>query len=142
MEKVKTATSKWVKTKGSSYRQFHGQRGYVVFSVSESQVEEVRRYIPRQEEHHRKMSFQDEFRALCAKHGIQIDERQAWDGCCLGWILFRPVEAWGVAWRAMVLGHCPRLAYCAASRLSTSTSQLGRHSGQAFRSAVPQLMIF
>ena len=46
---------------------------------AEANVEPVRDYIVRQEEHHRTMSFQDEFRALCRKHGIEIDERYVWD---------------------------------------------------------------
>ena len=50
-----------------------------MFSVSESKIPEVKRYIEKQEEHHRKISFQDEFRALCKRHGIELNERYAWD---------------------------------------------------------------
>src|SRR5436305_3622248 len=64
IEEVKTSTSRWIKTKGTSYRDFHWRNGYGVFSVSESKVPEVRRYIENQEEHHRTISFQDEFRAI------------------------------------------------------------------------------
>jgi putative transposase len=53
--------------------------GYAAFTVSESQVEPVRRYVGNQEEHHRKVSFQDEFVALLRKHGIDFDERYLWD---------------------------------------------------------------
>jgi hypothetical protein len=55
------------------------QGGYGSFSISQSKVEAVRAYIARQEEHHRTVSFQDEFRALCRKHGLEIDERYVWD---------------------------------------------------------------
>ena len=79
VEQIKTASSKWIKSKGSSYREFYWQSGYGVFSVSESKVPDVRRYIENQEEHHRRLSFQDEFRALCDRHGIAIDERYVWD---------------------------------------------------------------
>ena len=79
LEEIKTATSKWIKTKDSSCADFHWQNGYGVFSVSESKVADVRSYIERQEEHHRTMSFQDEFRELCRRHGIPIDERYVWD---------------------------------------------------------------
>ena len=47
--------------------------------MSESQVATVSRYIARQESHHRKMTFQDELRALLKKHGIDYDERYMWD---------------------------------------------------------------
>ena len=79
VEKLKTSTSKWLKTKAPTLHGFYWQSGYGVFSVSESKCPEVVRYVERQQEHHRKMSFQDEFRRLCAKHNLQIDERYAWD---------------------------------------------------------------
>jgi REP-associated tyrosine transposase len=79
IEEIKTSTSKWIKTKGAAYRKFYWQGGYGVFSVSESKRKEVVSYIQRQEDHHRRRTFQDEFRLLCAKHGIAIDERYAWD---------------------------------------------------------------
>ena len=79
VELVKTASSKWIKTKGPNYRGFHWQNGYGAFSVSESKAHEVKRYIQRQEEHHRKLTYQDEFRALCDEHGLAIDERYVWD---------------------------------------------------------------
>ncbi len=75
----KTETSKWIKTQGGQYHDFHWQAGYGAFSVSQSNVEEVKRYIANQEEHHHKMSFQDEFREICRRHGIETDERYAWD---------------------------------------------------------------
>jgi putative transposase len=79
LEEIKTSTSKWIKTKGASYQDFHWQNGYGVFSVSESKAPEVRHYIENQEEHHRTMTFQDEFRELCRRHGVPIDERYVWD---------------------------------------------------------------
>ncbi|MFN0018723.1 MAG: IS200/IS605 family transposase [Pirellulaceae bacterium] len=78
-EAVKADSSKWIKTKGAAYREFYWQSGYGVFSVSESNCPEVKEYIADQEEHHRKMSYQDEFRWLCKKHGVEIDERYVWD---------------------------------------------------------------
>jgi len=79
IEEVKTGTSRWMKKQGERYRDFSWQRGYGVFSVSQSRVHEVRAYIASQEEHHRHLSFQDEFRALCKKHGLEMDERFVWD---------------------------------------------------------------
>ena len=79
IEESKTSTSKWIKTKGLQYREFYWQPGYGAFSVSESNVEEVKRYIANQEEHHRTVTFQEEFRKLCERHGVLIDERYVWD---------------------------------------------------------------
>ncbi len=79
LEELRKSPSKWIKEQGSQYRDFFWQSGYGTFSVSQSNVEQVREYVARQEEHHRKLSFQEEFRALCRKHGIEIDERYVWD---------------------------------------------------------------
>ena len=79
VEEAKTSPSKWMKEQGPAYRDFFWQGGYGSFSVSQSNVEQVRAYIAAQEEHHRKVSFQDEFRVLCRKHEIEIDERYVWD---------------------------------------------------------------
>ena len=79
MMDVKKDSSKWIKTKGRNYKDFHWQGGYGAFSVSESNRGAAIRYIQRQEEHHRRMTFQEEYRLLCAKHGIEIDERYVWD---------------------------------------------------------------
>lgn len=49
------------------------------FSVSQSNVEKVRAYIGQQEEHHRTVSFQDEFRPLCRNHGVKVDEHYVLD---------------------------------------------------------------
>ena len=79
VEEAKKATMKRMKEQGQGYRDFFWQGGYGSFSVSQSNVEQVRTYIAGQEEHHRTISFQDEFRALCRKCGIEIDERYVWD---------------------------------------------------------------
>jgi len=55
-----------------------GRRG-TAFSVSQSNVEQVKQYIANQEEHHRRISYQDEFRALLRRHEIEFDERYVWD---------------------------------------------------------------
>ena len=75
----KTETSKWIKKKGDGYKKFQWQAGYGIFSVSESNVAEVERYIANQEKHHKKMTFQDEFREICRRHGVELDERYVWD---------------------------------------------------------------
>ena len=79
VEKIKTASSKWMKRQGPQYASSAWQGGYGVFAVSESMVETVRRYVARQEEHHRKTSFQEEYRAFLDRHRIAYDERYMWD---------------------------------------------------------------
>ena len=76
---LKRSSSKWVKQKGHMLKKFAWQNGYGVFSVSQSQVDRVRQYIAGQEEHHRKQTFQDEFRAFLKKHEVKFDERYVWD---------------------------------------------------------------
>jgi REP element-mobilizing transposase RayT len=79
VEEVKKGSSKWMKSEGTGNADFHWQNGYGAFSVSQSNVADVRRYIENQEEHHRQMSFQDELRALYRKHEMEFDERYVWD---------------------------------------------------------------
>ena len=70
---VKTNSSHWVREKWST--KFAWQAGYGVFSVSESNVNIVTKYVASQEEHHKKRSFQEEFRAFLRKNGISVDEK-------------------------------------------------------------------
>jgi putative transposase len=79
IKQSKTETSKWIKKQATTYNDFQWQAGYGIFSVSQSNVGQLKQYISGQEEHHKHMSFQDEFRELCRKHGIEIDERYVWD---------------------------------------------------------------
>lgn len=79
IEEVKTSTSKWIKTKGGILRKFYWQNGYGVFSVSPSLIGTVKTYIGNQEKHHRRTTFQDEFRKFLERHGMEYDERYVWD---------------------------------------------------------------
>jgi hypothetical protein len=56
-----------------------GLTGYGAFSMGASQIDDVRTYIADQEEHHRRMSFQDELRKLLGRYGIDFDERYVWN---------------------------------------------------------------
>ncbi len=78
VEEAKKSSSKWIKTLGTELADFSWQNGYGAFSVSESNVSDVKKYIERQAEHHRRMTFQDELRKLLARHGIVVDERHLW----------------------------------------------------------------
>ncbi len=80
VEEVKKGSSKWMKTAdGAGKPEFTWQAGYAAFSVSQSKVPEVTDYIKNQAQHHRRLSFQDELRALFQRHGIEFDERYVWD---------------------------------------------------------------
>ncbi len=79
LQTSKTETTKWLKKQKSALKDFHWQNGYGIFSVSQSNVAQVKRYITNQEEHHKTMTFQEEFREMCRRHGIAIDERYVWD---------------------------------------------------------------
>ena len=76
---LKTNSSRWIHESFPSRRTFAWQTGYAAFSVSASQLPTVKRYIAQQREHHEKQSFQDEYRQLLDKHGIEYDERYVWD---------------------------------------------------------------
>jgi len=79
VKEAKRGSSLWLKTKSPALHDFAWQNGYGIFSIGFSQVETVRNYIAGQEEHHRKVSFQDEFRELLKRHEIEFDERYVWD---------------------------------------------------------------
>jgi REP element-mobilizing transposase RayT len=79
VEEVKTASSKWIKTRGEPYASFAWQAGYGAFGVSVSNIDIVRQYLENQPEHHRFVSFQDELRAFLNKHDVAFDERYVWD---------------------------------------------------------------
>lgn len=74
---MKRSSSVWMKKQGVS--DFYWQKGYGAFSVGESQVPAVSRYIREQKIRHGRQEFQDEFRALCRKADLEIDERYCWD---------------------------------------------------------------
>ena len=79
MRVVKTNSSRWVHLEFPDRAAFAWQTGYGGFSVSGSNVEAVRQYILDQEEHHRRLSFQEEFIAFLKRHGIAYDERYIWE---------------------------------------------------------------
>lgn len=79
IEEIKKGSSKWIKTKGQFFNDFSWQNGYGAFSIGQSNFDSLRKYIQNQEEHHKKISYQDEFRAFLKKYGIKHDERYVWD---------------------------------------------------------------
>jgi putative transposase len=79
VKELKRGSSLWIKTKTADLNDFAWQSGYGIFSIGFSQIESVRHYIEGQDEHHRTVSFQDEYRQLLKRYEIQFDERYVWD---------------------------------------------------------------
>jgi putative transposase len=79
VEEIKTSSSKWMKTRAPDLSRFSWQNGYGAFSVSPLEREALCGYIDGQEAHHRKRTFQEEYRAFLKKYGIEYDERYVWD---------------------------------------------------------------
>jgi REP element-mobilizing transposase RayT len=79
MQLIKGGASKWVHESFPGHWLFGWQVKYGAFGVSVSLLDKTIQYIQTQSEHHRKMSFQEEFLALLKKHGIAYDERYLWE---------------------------------------------------------------
>ena len=79
VKEAKRGSSLWLKSRSSELRDFAWQTGYGVFSIGQSQVDSVRNYIAGQEEHHKRISFQDEFREFLNRYEVEFDERYVWD---------------------------------------------------------------
>ncbi len=78
MRDLKGDSSRWAK-ETFAMEEFGWQTGYAAFSVSKSSVEVVRKYIEGQEEHHRRMSFQEEYLEFLKRHEVEFDERFVFD---------------------------------------------------------------
>jgi len=79
VKEIKRTSSGWVKELSPRLGKFHWQGGYGAFSVSQSNLAEVIEYIETQEEHHKRVTFQDEYRALLKAYEVPFDERYVWD---------------------------------------------------------------
>ncbi len=79
VEKIKTGSSKWIKTKGTRFSHFSWQNGYGAFSIGYSNLPALSKYIKEQKIHHEQQTFEDEYLALLLKYKIEFDERYAWD---------------------------------------------------------------
>jgi hypothetical protein len=80
MKEFKGISSGWVNDHFARAQPFGWQTGYAAFSVSYSQMEIVRADIAKQEEHHSRRTFQEEYLAFLDRHGIQYDSRFVFDG--------------------------------------------------------------
>lgn len=79
VEGIKRNSSRWIKTKAVDYEKFAWQNGYGAFSVSRSRFDSVKRYIAGQKEHHRAITFKEEFVAFLEKYGVTYDPEHLWD---------------------------------------------------------------
>ena len=79
IRELKRSSSKFVTKQRARLAGFQWQAGYGAFSISPAHVKSLTEYIIGQEEHHRRESFQDELRRLCAKYALKLDERYAWE---------------------------------------------------------------
>jgi len=80
VKELKTTSNHWLeKQDRAAYMEFGWQRGYGIFSIGKSQLPDLVRYIEDQESHHAKRTFQDEFRAMLDKYGVEYDEAYVWD---------------------------------------------------------------
>lgn len=78
LEEIKRNSSRWIKTKGKIYSNFKWQGGYGAFSVNPKGVKTVKRYIENQKEHHKKVSFKEEYIKLLDENSVEYDERYLW----------------------------------------------------------------
>jgi hypothetical protein len=79
VKEIKRVSNLWLKEQNPRFASFEWQGGYATFSVSKSNLKDVERYIANQEEHHRRLTFQDELRAILQKHEVEWDEKYLWD---------------------------------------------------------------
>ena len=79
LRELKAGSSAWIHDTFPTAANLWWQTGYGAFTVSHSALEVVKAYIANQEEHHRKVTFQEEFRLLLVKHRIEFDEKYLWD---------------------------------------------------------------
>lgn len=78
LEHLKRNSSRWIKGKGDYYKDFYWQGGYGGFSVSQSKVDVVKRYIENQKEHHKTESFKEEYIRFLKEYGIDYDGDYLW----------------------------------------------------------------
>jgi putative transposase len=76
---LKTASSRWIHDTFPNLREFGWQNGYGAFSIGYPDLDDLRAYFARQEEHHKTRTYQDEYRALLRRYGLEWDERYVWD---------------------------------------------------------------
>lgn len=79
VKKIKSNSSRWIKSKGIGYKLFAWQNGYGAFSIGQSGFKSCAKYIANQKNHHKKVSFKDELKILLVKYCIEFNEKYLWD---------------------------------------------------------------
>jgi putative transposase len=79
LRQIKGSSSRWIHETFPDRQGFAWQSGYAAFAVSYSHIDRVKRYLESQSEHHRTVTFQEEFRAFLERHQIKFDERYLWE---------------------------------------------------------------
>ena len=79
VSELKSSSSRWIKTKGENYERFSWQGGYGAFSVSRPMVERAVAYISKQKEHHKTITFKDEYLAMLQRGKMDYDEKYLWN---------------------------------------------------------------
>ena len=79
VEEIKRNSSRWIKSKGNHYQHFAWQGGYAGYSVSQSKVTIVEKYIERQKEHHKTKTFRDEYVKFLKEYNVDFDEKYLWE---------------------------------------------------------------
>jgi REP element-mobilizing transposase RayT len=79
VRQIKSSSSRWIHETTPELRRFAWQAGYAAFAVSYSHVETVKRYIATQADHHRNVTFQEEFLAFLRRHDLELEERYLWN---------------------------------------------------------------
>ena len=75
VKEIKTGSAHWIKEKGVFQRFSHWQEGYGAFTCSQQEIPGLIEYIKGQEQHHRKIKFEEEYRKLLLEAGVEFDER-------------------------------------------------------------------
>ena len=78
LEEIKKSSSLWIKKKDNELKNFSWQAGYGVFSVSQSHLSMLIKYIENQHKHHEKKSFKDEYLELLEKYNVEYDDQYLW----------------------------------------------------------------
>lgn len=87
VEEIKTSSDAWIKENHLSKFKFGWQKGYGAFTHARSQLDTVVKYVLSQEEHHRRVSFQEEYLEMLRKNDIQFEEKYVFD-------FFEDIQGW------------------------------------------------
>jgi putative transposase len=79
LRQIKGSSSHWIHEEFSDRQDFAWQTGYAAFAVSYSHIKKVKKYIAGQADHHRTITFQEEFLTFLRKHNLAFDEQYMWD---------------------------------------------------------------